>query len=88
MSIVYDLLSIEVVPSLTHSLLLKNIQIAGGFVCMVLVVVVFMLKTVLLPQLVLNSSMDDSHIHNINMYPGVVHCSLFSISYTLMSKRV
>lgn len=55
---------------------------------MVLVVVVFMLKTVLLPQLVLNSSMDDSHIHNINMYPGVVHCSLFSISYTLMSKRV
>lgn len=87
MSIVYDLLSIEVVPSLTHSLLAKKIQIAGGFVCMVLVVV-FMLKTVLLPQLVLNSSMHDSHIHNINMHPGVVHCSLFSISYTLMSKSV
>lgn len=31
-----------------------------------------MLKTVLLPQLLVNSNTDDSHLHNIRTYPGVV----------------
>lgn len=31
-----------------------------------------MLKTVLLPQLLLNSSMDDSHLHKMRTYSGAV----------------
>lgn len=42
------------------------------FAGLLLLLFFLMVKTVLLPQLLLNSNTDDSHLHNIRIYPGVV----------------